>query len=222
MDPFIAIPVEARLAILEQISTLRDLQSAILSSRSILLAYLAFRRPIRQRIFFNQYQSLESELVGAKNEMRDRPDKVAIAATNHWIQQLSEKDPYDGLILREILWPRLLVDQQQKLQGGPPYEKNELAELCCLWAEYLASAYRQFHDENQALKIEAQTLNLVPSQSVNMSKPWLLWFDATVTSCMRKGQQVYAAQMCEKMWSRINGGQHTVTAQRLKNSIGLH
>ncbi|KAI3398214.1 hypothetical protein diail_9691 [Diaporthe ilicicola] len=196
MDSF---PIEVRQAILEGLPTLRDLQSAILSGRPLLAAYLASRRLIRHRVFLNQYYHLK-----AGNTSGKRGANSHFAIASRWIHYLSEKDAYDGLILRETIWPHLLADQERNL--NEIHIRGQDVEVFCSWAEQLAFSCRHFNDEEKARHIEAQALRLVPASSLHLSAPWLAWLRATITACARQGDYGYAACICKEMWSRFNEG----------------
>lgn len=196
MDPFLAVPIEVRQGILEGLATLRDLQSASLSSRALLVANVASRRFVRHRVFLNQYHDLEAEISAEKKRKSS-----SFAVANRWVNYLSKKDAYDGLILREALWPHLLADQEQY---KPTYNSGKDVEVFCLWAERLASSCRQIHDEARARRVEAETLRLVPANITYLSEPWLIWLQATIAACTDQGDYDYAAQICKEMWSRFD------------------
>ncbi|KAK2615900.1 hypothetical protein N8I77_002623 [Diaporthe amygdali] len=197
MDPFLFVPIEVRQAVLEELPTLRDLQSAILAGRPLLDAQLASRRLIRHRVFLNQYHDLE-----ARNSSERGGKNSSFAVVSRWIKQLSEKDPYDGLLLREAIWPHLLAHQEL---NNRTCKGDDHVEVLCSWAEQLALSFRQFHSEEKARHIEAQTLRLVPANSLHLSEPWLKWLQATITACTHQGDYGYAAWICKEMWSRFNG-----------------
>lgn len=196
MDPFLAVPIEVRQGILEGLPTLRDLQSASLSSRALLIANVASRRFIRHRVFLNQYHDLEAE-TGPGKKRKTSPFAVA----NRWISYLSKKDAYDGLILREAIWPHLLADQEQHKRT---YSSDRDAEVFCWWAEHLASSFREFQDEVKARRVEAETLRLVPANIIYLSEPWLIWLQATIAACTDQGDYDYAAYICKELWSRFD------------------
>lgn len=194
MDPFLAIPIEVRQGILEELPTLRDLQSASLSSRALLVANLASRRLIRHRVFLNQYHDLEAENSPGK-KTKNSPFEIA----SRWISYLSKKDAYDGLVLRYAVWPHLLAERSNRT-----YNRSEDVEVFCSWAAQLASSCRHFNDEAKARRVEAETLRLVPADSVYLSEPWLLWLQATIAACTSQGDYDYAARICKEMWSRFD------------------
>ncbi|KAI7788202.1 hypothetical protein LA080_012268 [Diaporthe eres] len=196
MDPFLAVPIEVRQGILEGLPTLRDLQSASLSSRALLVANVASRRFIRHRVFLNQYHDLEAEIRPGKKRKT-----TSFAVANRWISYLSKKDAYDGLILREAIWPHLTADQEQHKRTC---SSGRDAEVFCWWAERLASSCRQFHDEPKARRVEAETLRLVPANIIYLSEPWLIWLQATIAACTNRGDYNYAACICKEMWSRFD------------------
>lgn len=196
MDPFLAVPIEVRQGVLEGLPSLRDLQSASLSSRALLVANVASRRFIRHRVFLNQYHDLEAEISLGKKR-KNSPFSVA----NSWIHYLSKKDAYDGLILREAIWPHLLADQEQ-YKGT--YSSGKDVEVFCSWAEHLASSCRQFHDEARARRVEAETLRLVPANIIYLCKAWLIWLQATIAAGTGQGDYGYAAHICKEMWSRFD------------------
>lgn len=193
MDPFLAVPIEVRQGILEELPTLRDLQSASLSSRALLVANVASRRLIRHRVFLNQFHDLQAKIP----EDKGKEDSFAVAS--RWINYLSKKDAYDGLILREALWPHLLDGRNHRT-----HHRSNYAEVLCPWAEHLASSCRQFHDEAKARRVEEETLRSVPGGSIHLSEPWLLWLQATIAACTSQGDYDYAAYMCKEMWSRFD------------------
>lgn len=194
MDPFLAIPIEVCQGILEGLPTLRDLQSASLSSRALLVANVTSRRLIRHRVFLNQYHDLEAER-GHGKKTKDSPFEVASC----WISYLSKKDAYDGLIFREALWPHLLAER-----SICAYNKIKDTEVFCSWATHLAFSCRQFRDEAKARRVEAETLHLVPAGVLHLSEPWLLWLQETIAACTSQGNYDYAAYICKEMWSRFD------------------
>lgn len=196
MDPFLAVPIEVRQGILEGLPTLRDLQSASLSSRALLVANVASRRFIRHRVFLNQYHDLEAEISPGKKRIT-----TSFAVANRWISYLSKKDAYDGLILREAIWPHLIADQEQHKRTC---SSGRDAEVFCWWAERLASSCRQFHDEAKARRVEAETLQLVPANIIYLSEPWLVWLQATIAAYTDRDDYDYAAFICKEMWSRFD------------------
>ena len=196
MDPFLAIPIEVCQGILERLPALRDLQSASLSSRALLVANVASRRLIRHRVFLNQYYALEAE-----NSREKQSKYSSFAVASRWIGFLSKKDAYDGLILRDAVWPHLLADQEQ---SNRTYNRGKDVEVFCSWAEQLASSCRQFNDEGKARRVEAETLRLVPPDSICLGEPWLMWLQATITACTNQGDYGYAAAICKELWSRFD------------------
>lgn len=196
MDPFLAVPIEVRQGILEGLPSLRDLQSASLSSRALLVANVASRRFIRHRVFLNQYHDLEAEI-----SPRNKRKSSSFAVANQWINCLSKKDAYDGLILRDAIWPHLLADQEQHKRS---YRSGKDIEVFCSWAKHLASSCRQFHDEVKARRVEAEISRLVPANVIYLSEPWLMWLQATIAACTGQGDYDYAAYICKEMWSRFD------------------
>lgn len=194
MDPFLAIPIEVRQGILEGLPTLRDLQSASLSSRALLVANLASRRLIRHRVFLNQYCDLEAETSPGKQRTNS-----SFEIASRWISFLSKRDAYDGLILRGAIWPHLLAERSNRTYNG-----SKDIEVFCSWAAQLASSCRQFHDDAKARRVEAETLRLVPADSIHLGEPWLLWLQATIAACTSQGDYGYAAHICKEMWSRFD------------------
>ncbi|KAL1878152.1 hypothetical protein Daus18300_002068 [Diaporthe australafricana] len=186
------LPIEVRQGILAELPTLRDLQSAILSGRPLLAAYLASGRLIRHRVFLNRYYDLEAEDASARWDQESH-----FVVVDRWIRDLSKKDAYDGLIIREAIWPDLLAVHDTcrlGLHDG----------LYCSWAEDLASSCRQFDDEEKARRVEAQTLRLVNSNTIFLGQPWLTWLQSTFAACAGQGDYGYAARICKEMWSRIS------------------
>lgn len=200
MDPFVAIPIELRQGILEELPTLRDLQSAVLSSRALLDTNVSSRRFVRSRVFLNQYYDLEAEYDPKRRPKSSRPFAVA----SRWISHLSKKDAYDGLILRDALWSHLLADQEQNTRSTFRATSIKDTEVLCLWAAHLASSCRQFHDESKARRVEGETLRLVPPNSVYLGEAWLAWLQSTVAASMSQGDYGYAGHICKEMWSRFD------------------
>ncbi|KAG8158658.1 hypothetical protein KVR01_011780 [Diaporthe batatas] len=200
MDPFLSIPLEVRQGILEELPTLRDLQSAALSSRALLDANIASRRFVRSRVFLNQFYELEAEYDPRRRPQSGNPFAVA----SRWISQLSKKDAYDGLILRDILWPYLLADQESSTRSLSRVTSIKNTEVFCSWAAHLASSCRQFHDEPKARRVDGETLRLVPPNSVCLGEAWLTWLQTTVAASMSQGDYGYAGYICKKMWSRFD------------------
>lgn len=196
MDPFLAIPIEVRQGILEGLPALRDLQSASLSSRALLVANVASRRLIRHRVFLNQFHALEAE-IGLENDRKVN----SFAVASRWISYLSKKDAYDGLILRDAIWPHLLADQEQ---SSHKYNRGRDQEVFCAWAAHLAFSCRLFSDEGKARRVEAEALRLVPADSIYLGEPWLIWLQVTITTCMNQDDHGYAAQVCKQIWSRFD------------------
>jgi hypothetical protein len=195
MDPFLAIPIEVRQGILEGLPTLRDLQSAVLSSRALHVTNVAARRFIRPRVLLNQYNDLEAD------GKRSRRNPFAVAS--RWINYLSKKDAYDGLILRDAIWPHLLADLEQKTRAHDRATRVKDTEVFCSWAAHLASSCRQFHDEAKARCVEAETLCLVPANSIHLGEPWLTWLQTTIVACTSQGDIGYAGYICKEIWSRF-------------------
>lgn len=109
--------VEISQCVLEELPTLRDLQSAILSTQSLYQAYQASRKLVRQRVFYNE--TVVSASVPKVGEYLGRD--VFILAHRR-VKYLEQRDPYDGLILREALWPHLMASQQTQ---------NESTDILC-------------------------------------------------------------------------------------------
>lgn len=196
MDPFLAIPIEVRQGILEELPTLRDLQSAVLSSRALLVTNVASRRFIRPRVFLNQYYNLEAD---------DRPEtkRSSFDVASRWVSYLSKKDACDGLILRDAIWPHLLAHQEQNTRTHNRAGKVKDIEVFCLWAANLASSCRKFHDEPKARRVEAETLRLIPADSIHLGEPWLTWLETTIAACTSHGDIGYAGYICREVWSRF-------------------
>lgn len=196
MDPFLAIPIEVRQGILEGLPTLRDLQSAVLSSRALLVTNVASRRFIRPRVFLNQYYNLEAD---------DRPvrKQSSFDVASRWISCLSKKDACDGLILRDAIWPHILAHQEQNTRTHNRAGKVKDTEVFCSWATQLASSCRQFHDESKARRVEAETLRLIPAESIHLGEPWLTWLETTIAACTSQGDIGYAGYICREIWSRF-------------------
>lgn len=194
MDPFLSIPIEVRQGILEGLPTLRDLQTASLASRALLAANVSSRRIIRHRVFLNQFYDLEAESRPGKKRNRS-----SFAVASGWISYLSKKDAYDGLVLREAIWPHLLAEWNNHTSN-----RSKDIGVFCSWAEQLASSCREFNDEGKARRVEAETLRLVPADSLHLGEPWLLWLQATITACTSRGDHDYAASICNEMWSRFD------------------
>lgn len=194
MEPFLAIPIEVRQGILEGLPTLRDLQTASLASRALLAANVGSRRLIRHRVFLNQYYALEAESSPGK-----KGNHSSLAVASRWISYLSKKDAYDGLVLREAIWPHLLAEWNNHRSN-----RSKDIEVFCSWAEQLVSSCREFNDEEKARRVEAETLRLVPADSVHLGEPWLVWLQATIATCTNRGHYDYAASICKEMWSRFD------------------
>jgi hypothetical protein len=203
MDPFLAIPTEVRQDILEGLPALRDLQSAVLSSRALHATNVASRRFIRPCVFLNQFDDLEAEY-GAEKKRKRTPFEVA----SRWVSYLCKSDAYDGLILRDAIWPRLLANQEQSTTRahGRATRFKDTTEVFCTWAAQLASSCREFHDEAKARHVETETLRLVPANSIHLGEAWLTWLQATMASCTSQGDMGYAGYICREIWSRFEWG----------------
>ncbi|POS69155.1 hypothetical protein DHEL01_v212450 [Diaporthe helianthi] len=200
MDPFLGIPLEVRQSILEELPTLRDLQSAVLSSGALLDTNVASRRFVRSRVFLTQYYDLEAEY-----DTRRRPENSSpFAVASRWISYLSKNDAYDGLILREAVWPHLLADQEHNTCTLSQVPSLKDTQVFCSWAAHLASSCRQFHDESKARRVEGEALRLVPPNSVYLGEAWLIWLQTTVAASMSRGDYSYAGYICKEIWSRFD------------------
>ena len=141
------LPVEIRQCILEELISLRDLQSAILACRALTAAYYTSRSLIRQTVFRKEFHSLTS---GAANG-------PVLVSVRRRVERLSTNFPTDSFILREALWPTLLADG----------ELTSTAEFY-VWSSDLAEAYRAVGLEDNARPVEAQTwqtIRLTPSHN---------------------------------------------------------
>lgn len=194
MDPFSYIPIEVRQVILEQVPNLRDLQAAILASRSLCLAYHASRRLIRQRVF--QTQILRDYLPANNNEA------AIFTQARRQIETLEEKNSNDdGIILRESLWPLLI----SIVSPGVP-ESGKLLEILVTWSLDYAKANRAFSCEKEARRIEAQVMQLFAERSTKFcaheeGRLIVSWIRTTMTSSVQHEHYEYAevlyGQICD-------------------------
>lgn len=155
MDPLSHIPIEVRQLILEQVPNLRDLQAAILASRSLYLAYDASRRLIRQRVF--RFQILcGAERVPANN---DEATTTIFTRACRQIEILEKKNSKndDGIILRESLWPLLISTCRSEER-----KFREIEEILVIWSLDYAKACRASSSsrEKEARYIETQVMQL--------------------------------------------------------------
>ncbi|GAM33693.1 hypothetical protein TCE0_013r00788 [Talaromyces pinophilus] len=208
MDSLSRIPVEVRQVILELIPNLRDLQAAILASRSLYLAYDTSRRLIRQRVF--RFQILRDYLP-ANNE-------AAIFTRAHrQIETLEKKNSKndDGIILRESLWP-LLISTICRSE-----ERKRLLEILVNWSLDYAKAYRASSSsrEDAARYIEAQVMQLFFSAESSRTtttrnfyahegrRVIVSWVRTTMTSAVQHQHYEYAAvlygQICDGWGNNI-------------------
>lgn len=171
-----ALPVEISQAVLENLSSLHDLQRAILSCRYLYDCYQASRSLIRQRVFHRQVfgdKPLDISDVSSVNYAIEDAEEIVI--------ELEKRTPREGIILREVLWHCLISYSEETLA-------NALEDVVCTLSLGLASAYRRQNELCKAQQIERHALNLlcqrsqigVNSKTTNMI---LSWLRDTVTRC---------------------------------------
>lgn len=213
MDSFATIPVEICQSILEALTNLRDLQSAILCSRSLHYAYQASRRLIRQRVFYNQTLLCVLEAGGDL-------EACAFIRASRLVEDLERKNPHDGLILRESLWPHLMAAHQ-----------NKPTDILCAWSRDLAEAYRVFHYEEKARHVEAQAMHLLICLGKKMNQftevepnphhvyveLFLKWLHPTMAACARYKIHDYGA----KLLLFSDAWKHWVTISNHQTVLGL-
>lgn len=214
MDPFACIAVEVRQVILEQVPNLRDLQAAILASRSLYLAYEVSRRLIRQRVF--RTQILPGHLP-ANNDL----NAAIFTRARLQIEILEQKNSNDGIILRESLWPLLISISPER----------KLTEILSTWSLDFAEAYRACSREQEARHIEAQVVHLLylgrtlpeASSSLSADEEQLLvnWIHSTMTSCVRHQQYEYGVVLCDQVWDGLGLVRHQMVPGMLTALLAL-
>ncbi|KUL86489.1 hypothetical protein ZTR_08122 [Talaromyces verruculosus] len=213
MDPLSSIPVEVRQIILEQVPNLRDLQAAILVSRSLYLAYDTSRRLIRQRVF--RFQILRDYLP-ANNEA------AIFTRACRQIETLEKKNSEndDGIILRESLWPLLISticrsEERKRLL--------EILEILVKWSLGYAKAYRASSSsrEEEARHIETQVMQLFFSAESSTTTTTttrnfyahdegrrliVSWIRTTLTSAVQHQHYEYAAALYSQICDSWDNG----------------
>jgi hypothetical protein len=188
------LPVEIRQCILEELISLRDLQSAILACRALTAAYYTSRSLIRQTVFLKEYHSLTS---GAAS------GPVLVSACRR-VERLSRSSPTDGFILREALWPTLLADG----------ELTSTVEFY-LWSSDLTEAYRAARLEDNARAVEVhtlQTIRLTPSHNrqsdwaeAGREDPRLAWLRRMSAACARHSSHCHGQALLRQAWCDLRG-----------------
>ncbi|OIW28281.1 hypothetical protein CONLIGDRAFT_632534 [Coniochaeta ligniaria NRRL 30616] len=188
------LPVEIRQCILEELISLRDLQSAILACRALTAAYYTSRSLIRQTVFLKEYHSLTS---GAAK------GPVLVSACRR-VERLSRNSPTDGLILGEALWPTLLADG----------ELTSTVEFY-VWSSDLAEAYRAAGLEDNARAVEVQTwqtIRLTPPPNrqscwaeAGQDDPRLAWLRRMSAACARHSSHCHGQALLRQAWCDLRG-----------------
>lgn len=208
MDPFSALPPEIGLNILESLTNLRDLQSAILCSKSLHYAYQVSRVQIRQRVFCNE---IVESAAWPKEEWETEGGRCVFELAKQRVDEIETKNPNDALLLREAAWPQLIKAHIGMTQG-------KKAGILRTWSLDLAAAYRVFKHEDKARQVESQTMNLLlclylfpKTMELDVrgaKKLFLEWLHSTMTSCARYGMHEHGAKLFEEAWNCLGNPSH--------------
>ncbi|RFU81517.1 hypothetical protein TARUN_676 [Trichoderma arundinaceum] len=206
-DPFAAIPLELCGLILEGLPRIRDVQSAILTCRSLLSAYEVSRRRILQAVFQNEY----GEIVVAANCAKIRyRDESPLAQASRRVNRIARMSPSTSFILREALWSTIVAQQQA---FNDAFENILISQ----WSLALAKAYRGSKHERKAREIETQTMQVLFMNGPKNPKRHN-WLSSTAAVCAQNGSHQHMARLIHKVWGTLDDPQcnNAVASESIK------